>query len=196
MFFRGLSDLHGSNDESNMKHTSITWLASIALVLSACADGNGQHMDKAATTTMEQDIKTDPHYSLTDTTTLHVSLAEWKKILPADLYEVAFEKGTERPFTGKFEQDPKTGIYRCAVCGNPLFDASTKFESGTGWPSYYRPLPNSLLDQADLGHGMVRTEVICRRCGAHLGHVFEDGPKPTGLRYCINAVSLDHTSGK
>ena len=138
--------------------------------------------------------RSNPYYSTTDTARLDIPLEEWERILDAHLYHVAFEKGTERPFTGKFKKDGLDGTYRCAVCGNALFDPRTKFESGTGWPSFYRPIPARVKDQMDLGHGMVRTEVLCQRCGAHLGHVFEDGPEPTGLRYCINAISLDHTS--
>jgi peptide-methionine (R)-S-oxide reductase len=110
---------------------------------------------------------------------------------------VAFEKGTERPFTGKFKEEPTDGIFRCAVCGNELFEGRTKFDSGTGWPSFYQPAkPKDVEEKADGGLGMMRTEVLCSRCGAHLGHVFDDGPDPTGLRYCINAVSLDLKKGK
>lgn len=182
----------------NTLHTFPILLAG-ALTVAGCGNSNGQaHLNSTdqGKSIAQSDRTGNPYYSTTATEKLDVSLAEWKKILPADLYQVAFEKGTERPFTGKFEKDAHTGIYRCAVCGNALFDARTKFDSGTGWPSYYQPLPNSLQDQMDLGHGMMRTEVICKRCGAHLGHVFEDGPEPTGLRYCINAVSLDHSPAK
>ena len=178
---------------------SLPTLLAVTLMFAGCGNSNGQmHPGTSDPTksTAQSDHNGNPYYSTTATEKLDVPQAEWKKILPEDLYHVAFEKGTERPFTGKFEKDPRTGTYRCAVCGNALFDAHTKFESGTGLPSYYQPLPNSLQDQMDLGHGMARTEVICKRCGAHLGHVFEDGPEPTGLRFCINAVSLDHSPGK
>jgi peptide-methionine (R)-S-oxide reductase len=134
----------------------------------------------------------NPYFSTTDTAKLHLELSELKKILPPELYHVAFEKGTERPFTGKFEGEHADGVFRCAVCGYALFASDTKFDSGTGWPSFYQPLEKDRVsDRTDTGLGMIRDEVLCARCGAHLGHVFDDGPRPTGLRYCINAVSLE-----
>jgi peptide-methionine (R)-S-oxide reductase len=118
--------------------------------------------------------------------------AEWKKILSPEQYEVLRRKGTERAFTGKYYNSKETGVYRCAGCGNPLFDSETKFDSGSGWPSYYQPVSEDAVDTAeDQSYGMTRTEVLCARCGGHLGHVFPDGPEPTGRRYCINSVSLD-----
>jgi peptide-methionine (R)-S-oxide reductase len=117
---------------------------------------------------------------------------EWQKLLPADLYYVARQKGTERPFTSKYEHSSEIGTYYCAVCGNPLFRSDTKFESGCGWPSFYEPVSkNSIIYLKDNSFGMERTEVECGNCKSHLGHVFEDGPPPTGLRYCINGVVLD-----
>src|SRR5579864_2120607 len=117
---------------------------------------------------------------------------EWKKLLPADVYYVARQKGTERPFTSKFEHSKDIGTYYCAVCGNPLFKSDTKFESGCGWPSFYEPISKtSIIYLKDNSLGMERTEVECGRCKSHLGHVFDDGPPPTGLRYCINGVVLD-----
>jgi peptide-methionine (R)-S-oxide reductase len=117
---------------------------------------------------------------------------EWKKLLPADVYQVARMKGTERPWTSKYESFNDVGTYYCKACGNALFQSDTKFESGCGWPSFYKPISKtSILYIPDSSHGMVRTEVTCGRCEAHLGHVFEDGPPPTGLRYCINGVILD-----
>lgn len=118
--------------------------------------------------------------------------AEWKKILKPEQYEVLRRKGTERAFTGKYYNSKEKGVYLCAGCGNPLFDSDTKFDSGTGWPSYYQPISDSAVQtEQDRSYGMSRTEVLCSRCGGHLGHVFPDGPEPTGQRYCINSLCLD-----
>lgn len=122
---------------------------------------------------------------------LERSETEWKKDLNDEQFYVLREKGTERAFTGPFWDNKKEGIYRCAACALPLFDSHTKFKSGTGWPSFYIPLyANTVKEESDHSYGMVRTEVLCAKCGGHLGHVFNDGPAPTGLRYCINGVSL------
>lgn len=134
----------------------------------------------------------NPAYSRTDTKAIALTEAEWKKVLPADVYHIAREKGTERPGTSHFEHSKEVGTYYCAACGNALFQSDTKFESGCGWPSFYEAISKtSIIYTADLTYGMKRTEVQCGRCEAHLGHVFEDGPPPTGLRYCINGVILD-----
>ena len=115
---------------------------------------------------------------------------EWKKILTPEQYEVMRQKGTEVPFSGKLIEAGKDGVYKCSACGNPLFFVGTKFDSGTGWPSFDKALPGAVSEIVDNSMGMNRTEVICSKCGSHLGHVFTDGPTETGLRYCLNSVCL------
>ena len=140
--------------------------------------------------------KNNPYYSRTDKTKLNVSNAEWKKILPADLYYVAREADTERPYTGKYNDFDEVGEYYCAVCGNHLFRSSSKFASTCGWPSFFEADKDGVDYKRDSSHGMERIEVLCKRCGSHLGHVFNDGPKPTGMRYCMNSISLDFERDK
>src|SRR6478672_984907 len=147
--------------------------------------------------TQIMDHTNNPVFSKTDTSKVALSNDEWKKILSPEVYHIAREKGTERPFTSKYEEFNDIGTYYCAVCGNALFRSDTKFESGCGWPSFYEPISkSSVIYEADNSYGMRRTEVMCGRCKSHLGHVFDDGPKPTGLRYCINGVVLDFEKAK
>ena len=122
------------------------------------------------------------------------TVEEWQSILTAEEFRILREKGTERAFTGEYWDNKKEGVYHCAACKLPLFTSQTKFKSGTGWPSFYEPVKaNYVTEYRDASYGMVRTEVTCGRCDGHLGHVFEDGPDPTGLSYCINSVSLGFT---
>lgn len=120
------------------------------------------------------------------------SAADWRAALSEEQYRILREKGTERAFTGAYHDNKETGAYHCAGCGLPLFDSATKFDSGTGWPSFGAPAAEGHVDEdRDVSYGMVRTEVLCARCDGHLGHVFPDGPGPGGMRYCINSASLD-----
>lgn len=131
-----------------------------------------------------------PHYAVT------LNDTQWRARLSPAAYEVLRQRGTERPFTSPLLKEHRQGLFTCAGCALPLFSSATKFESGTGWPSFWAPLKNAVLQGDDRSAGMERVEIHCRRCGGHLGHVFDDGPKPTGLRYCMNGVALGFTPTK
>jgi peptide-methionine (R)-S-oxide reductase len=177
-----------------MKHFLGLFLLAFSQV--ACTQSNASKPVKQSTT-MEENQKQPGFWSRTDTGKVSMADAEWKKVLSPEVFYIARMKGTERPWTSRFEKFEEKGTYFCAACGNALFRSDTKFESGCGWPSFYEPISKtSIIYTPDNSHGMVRTEVQCGRCDAHLGHVFEDGPPPTGLRYCINGVILDFEKAK
>ncbi len=176
----------------------VTHIPGILLAGMLFTQGCYSHSTSTQTDNMDNTKKTNiPEYSRTDTAKIALNDDELKKTLPSDIYRVARQKGTEAPWTSKFEASIEIGTYYCAVCGNALFKSDTKFESGCGWPSFYEPISKgSIIYEKDNAYGMSRTEVMCGRCKSHLGHVFNDGPPPTGLRYCINGVVLDFEKAK
>jgi peptide-methionine (R)-S-oxide reductase len=180
-----------------VKQITIILLTLLTGALQQCSYSQNNNPATTNKSNMDSLDKKNPVYSNTDTSKVSMSEEEWKKLLPEDVYYIARQKGTERPWTSKFEKFDEKGSYYCAACGNALFKSDTKFESGCGWPSFYEPISKgSIIYTPDHTHGMERTEVQCGRCKAHLGHVFNDGPPPTGLRYCINGVILDFAKAK
>ncbi len=162
---------------------AVALLALVSIVVMSAEDDQKEKMKRVAEKSNQQEKAMTDKVEKTE--------EQWRKELSPEQYHVLREAGTERAFTGAYWNNHDKGTYQCAACGLPLFSSATKFDSGTGWPSFYAPISEtSVIEETDRTLGMVRTEVKCRRCGSHLGHVFEDGPRPTGLRYCMNSISL------
>lgn len=170
-----------------------TIAALLLIVLSACQfSPSGAVATKPGAAMSNTSHPHNPYYSRTDTTRLDLPDSVWKRVLSPELYAVARKGETERAFTGKYWNYEGIGTYYCAACGNALFRSDAKFASTCGWPSFFEPVrPGSVIYREDKSYGMDRTEVLCGRCGAHLGHLFDDGPPPTGKRFCMNSISLD-----
>lgn len=176
-----------------MKLHIILYIVLLPMFLLSCK----VQSSKQTQVNMKKESTKNKYYSTKDTGKLILPEAEWKNILSQEQYFIARQKGTERPFNSHYENFSDNGTYHCIACGNALFVSNTKFESGCGWPSFFKPVKkSSVIYIPDTTHGMQRTEVQCGRCNAHLGHVFDDGPPPTGLRYCINGAILEFEKRK
>lgn len=167
----------------------LLFIATVALF--ACSAGPPSSKSSSYEA-MNEHSASNPYYSRTDTTKLDLPDSVWKSVLPPEVYEVARRAGTERAFTGKYWDFEGIGTYYCTACGNALFRSDSKFASSCGWPSFFETVRQGSVEyRADRAYGMTRTEVLCGRCGSHLGHVFDDGPPPTGKRFCMNSIVLD-----
>ena len=171
-------------------------IALASIFLPGCIHESSNSQSSTITMSANQ-TTSNPYYSRTDTTKLHVTNEEWKKVLPDSVYQISRNQATERAFTGKYWNFEGLGTYYCAACGNALFRSDSKFASSCGWPSFYQTIrPTSVEYIPDNSFGWDRIEVVCGRCGGHLGHIFDDGPPPTGKRFCMNSIVLDFEGDK
>jgi peptide-methionine (R)-S-oxide reductase len=174
-----------------MKQLFILLATGITLLCCSTQASNKEQKTKNENQSMST-TTTNPYYSRTDTNKLNVTNEQWKAVLPDSIYHIAREKGTEYAFSGKYWNYTGLGNYYCAACGNKLFKSDAKFGSSCGWPSFFETIrKDAVIYNEDRSHGMIRVEVVCGRCEGHLGHIFDDGPKPTGKRYCMNSLMLD-----